>query len=426
MRPVRLVFALVLVTGCPKEEAPKGRPPGDVCAEMTKLPPNCSVVPEGGLPEGVTVASNCYDVGKQLFNCGLFDQAAVSLKRSTELKADPKTWHALGEAYFLQEKWQSAQDAFGQALKADPKKRDSWLRLGMARSMLKQFDEAHAAFEKALDLDPKSPEPLRQEALNYRQAGKYDEALKSLKAAEAMVDETGTSWLVQQEVQVLQLKMRRASKNKDEDSGITAAQGLAVALTRLSTLQPPSADLQRELADARLNGGDLAGAEAALLKAAELDPKDFVSPRIVAVLKERTGDDAGARSAALASLKVAASLKVPAKQALPYLVLGRLDLKADDKVSAGKNFAAALDALDGKDGEEVHQTAALAEKVGRLEKAEALLESLDTDPERSLSLDLWLDQARVSAALKHADKVKKACEKAHTLVGNAECPPPPK
>jgi Flp pilus assembly protein TadD len=217
--------------------------------------------------------------------------------------------------------------------------------------------------------------------------------------------------------------LRKLHKSHAADEVIGDAQGqLADALQREIALrknEKPAAliPLYRDLADARLAAGQLDGAENALQKSAELDPKDFVSSRLVGVLREKRGDAAGARQALLASLKV------EPKQAMPFIVLGRIDAAAGDLESAKKDFASALANEDGKDARETRQLAALAMKVGEVNKAEALYKTLDTDPDVSAQVGFWLERAAASQALHHSDEVKNACVKARALVESITCPP---
>ena len=226
----------------------------------------------------------------------------------------------------------------------------------------------------------------------------------------------------EQEVNIINLQLRKLQKDHASDEAVSEAQiQLGDALDRQLKLEAPSADaktqeaLYRALADARLGSGNFDDAEVALRKTAALDPKDFVSPRLVDDL-EKKGNVAGAREA------LQASLKVEPKQAMPFIVLGRLDAAVGDLDAAKKDFASALVNEDGKDATETRQLAALASKVGALDKAEALYISLDPDPDVAAQVGFWLDRAGASAALGHASEVKKACDKAHALVESITCP----
>ena len=410
-----VLLALVALTACKKE--PEPRPKGDVCADIAHLP-NCAALPEGAPEQGFSPAFNCYDVGRQQFNCGLFDVAALTLQKSIALQDDPKSEHALGEALFAQEKWSAAHDAFKKAVVLDPKKRDSWFRLGQSELPVGHFDAAHDAFSKAAELDPKRSDAYQLDAEALTSAGKLDEAIAALKKAEKINDPQNGQAVLQQEVQVLELKQRRSKKAHDQDGMVLASTDMAEALERAAERSPKDAEIQRQLAEALLNTGEMEQAEKALDQAAVLDPKDFVSPRLAAVLEEQRGASAEARAS------VQASLKVQPKQTVPYLVLGRLDLAAGNLPQAQDDFAQALTFLDGKDAVEILQLAQLAEKLGQGDKAEELYVTLETDPDQSAQLDFWLGEARLAQLNKHAERVKSACLKAKALVANAECPPP--
>lgn len=411
---VALLGALALAACTKKEEAPAGRPK-DVCAGVTAQL-DCAESPPDA--QGYDAARNCYDVGNQQFHCGLFADAAKSLAKSAELKPDARTFHALGDAWFLQESWQAAHDAYRKAVDLDGKKRDSWVRLSQVNLRLHQLADAHEAAKRALALDPNKPDALRADADAFSAEGEYDKAVDGLHKAAALGNEQVKRECAEQEVQILQLKIRKLRRAKAQEEAVADAEGqLADALDKLVAQSPPAASVLRELAEARLAAGQLQQAEDALDKAAKLDPKDFVSPRLVGFLREQRGDGAGARTA------LQASLQVQPKQAMPYIVLGRLDAASGDAAAAQKDFAQALANVDGKDPHETRQLAELALKVGDAAKAEALYQSLDDDPDLSLQVGFWLDQARVSEQLGHGEAVKKACKKANAIVESAACPP---
>jgi tetratricopeptide (TPR) repeat protein len=412
-------FSILASGGCNKP-APvvPGRPDGDVCAGLANLPP-CDKAPEGNVPQGIDLASNCYDVGQQQFNCGLFDAASVSLTRSANLKSDPRTWHALGESYLLQEKWSNAIEAYNHAIEADSKRRNTFLRLGMAYMMSKQYELAHQAYTKARALDPQKFDAIRGDVETWIDEGKYDQAAEELKAVDGQGDTANQIAVLDMERQVLELKYRQAKKSGAPDALTASAAALSDVLARMIKLKPQPPATYRELAEACLDAGDLEAAEFVFDQLTQLDPKDFVSPRMAGMLKEQHGDNAGAEKA------LTASITIQPKQSLAYLALGRVALAAKDHAKATQNFNLALQNEDGKDANEVVQLAQLASQLGSLDKAEGLYESLDEDPELSKKPELWLAQAQASASMKHDDKVKNACARAKSAGSNAPCPPPP-
>lgn len=422
MRNPALLIAFALPVGlcaC-KKPAPQGRPK-DVCADV-KAQVACAIKPED-TPPGFSAAANCYDIGNQQYHCGLFAAAEESLATSAKIKAEARTFHALGEAQLVQEKWDAAEKSYRRAVELEPGKRESWVRLAQAAAHLRHFDDAHAAAAKADALDPNRPDADRADADAYTAAGDYAKAVDVLHQAEKHGAPADVLASTEQEVQVLTLQIRKLKKDKATEVRLADAQAqLAEAIEREISLEKEAKpadliELYRNLADARLAAGQMHEAEDALEKSSQLDAKDFVSPRLVGILRERRGDAAGAREALLASLKV------QPKQAMPFIVLGRLDAAAGNLDAAKDDFSKALANEDGKDALETRQLAALALKVGALDKAEALYKTLDDDPLVSAQVGFWLERAHASEALHHADEVKKACERAHELVESIACPP---
>lgn len=422
MRLRSLLLAGLLLPACSKKPEltpvkPQGPGrPADVCAWAATVDLDCTRPPPDGSHSDP--AGNCYDVGNQLFHCGLFAQASRWLQKSAELKPDPHTFHALGDAYFLNEQWQQAHDAFQKAVELKPDKRESWVRLAQTDIRLESPADAHAAAARAKALDPNKPDAMRVDADAFSAEGDYDKALDELRKAEPLGNDQDKKNLAEQQVQIAQLKLRKVKRMKAQESVIADSEGLlAHALEFTTRVQPPSAQLYRDLADARLASGDLQAAEDALDQAAKLDPQDFISPRMVGFLREQRGDSAGARSA------LQASLQVRSKQAMPHIILGRLDLADGQSADAKSEFAKALDAADGRDPIETRQLAELAYRVGESDKALALYKTLDDDPDLSGRVGFWLDQARVAHALSNGDEVKAACKKANAIVESATCPP---
>jgi tetratricopeptide (TPR) repeat protein len=179
MRKLPLLFAFGLAA-CHKP-APAGRPK-DVCAEV-KAQVDCAAVPQNA-PPGFSAAANCYDVGNQQYHCGLFEAAEASFNKSALIKADARTFHALGESEFVQEKWLSARDAYRRAVELDPKKRESWVRLAQASVYAKQLADAHQAAARANALDPNRSDADRADADAFAAEGEFAKAVDVLHRAE--------------------------------------------------------------------------------------------------------------------------------------------------------------------------------------------------------------------------------------------------
>lgn len=78
-----------------------------------------------------------------------------------------KAWVLLGNDYFDSHQPQKAVDAYGEALKLDPKQPDILTDQGVMLRELKQFDKALANFRKAQTLDPKHLQSIFNEGVVY-------------------------------------------------------------------------------------------------------------------------------------------------------------------------------------------------------------------------------------------------------------------
>jgi tetratricopeptide (TPR) repeat protein len=415
MRLAPVLLAAFALAAC-KKAPPPGRP-ADLCADI-KAVADCSALPEGKAATDSTPAANCYWVGTQQLHCGLFAESSFSLERSAAFTPSARTFHSLGDAYYVQELWQQARGAYRKAVDLDPKKRESWVRLSQLAFRAHDLAAALEYADRTVALDAKRADGHCARADALGGLGRYAEGVKELELAAALSEGKNRTTCFEQEVELLQLQLRKLRRSKGADEAIgDASEALGDALERVISSGPAPAQQYRELADARLGAGDRPRAEAALQKAAELDAKDFVSPRLVGMLREQRGDVPGARAA------LARSLQVQDRQAMAHIVLGRLDAASGDLPSAQREFDVALGNEDAKDAHETRELAELAFKVGRGDKAEQLYRMLDDDPELSAQVGFWLDRARISSALHHKDEVASACRKAKALVETATCPP---
>lgn len=430
--PLLALAAAPLTLGACKPEAPTkappsgltpltnsggpGRPKGDFCKELEALP-NCALLPEGAPKESFDPAAVCLDVGNQLFHCGFFAQSEEAFTAGLAARRDARVLHALGDARFLQEKWEPAAKSYEEAVGLEAGRRASWLRLAQARMKLADFPGARAAVAKARALDATKGDVDVIDADLLVAEQKYGPATELLLAAAPRFAPAQRGPVLRSGIQNSDLWSRRAERNADQEGQLLAAQTREKLLLALIEIEPGVAESWRELALARSAAGALQPASEAFQKAAELDAKDFSSPRMAAWLEWKLG------RAESAGRLAERSLAIHEKQAFPHLVLAKVAVEAGDRARAGKEFDAALAVLDGKDVSEARLLAEVAVAIGQDQKAEALYATLLDDPQVATEVELFLEAARLGAKLKHTDLVKKACALVAKQTPSATCPP---
>jgi tetratricopeptide (TPR) repeat protein len=275
------------------------------------------------------------------------DQEAWSAFRGLAQQFPGSPWGALGMArvYLAWGTLDQAEAEFDRALALEP---DNWIgRLlrGQARERRERWEEARADYAAVLAADPQNPEAhLGLARLRRRQGdveGAWREASQALAAfpehyqalsllatlAAERGDRKTAAGLVQRaaavgprdyQARVAMARLQgdlgdtrgaiaqwRAALHIKEDAagwkGLAAvarqggdAEAEVQALSRLVLLEGARLDHWRRLAELRLLAGDGPGAEAALRKVLDRDPRDAASHRSLGRLLEKRGEAVGA------------------------------------------------------------------------------------------------------------------------------------
>ena len=98
---------------------------------------------------------------RALINCAFDYEALTSYKKAAKLLErahevlpdDPNICVWLGDNWYFQKKWKTAQQWYREALRLDEKSFQAWRGLGFALAQAKKWDDAVAALEKAASID---------------------------------------------------------------------------------------------------------------------------------------------------------------------------------------------------------------------------------------------------------------------------------
>lgn len=91
----------------------------------------------------------------------------------------PEIYYTLGNCYLLKEKYETAAEAFGKAVKADETHTYAWLNLAKSRYELERYKEAGHAFGRGYETaSEKNPEHLYFSAAAYLMAEDYLQSIK--------------------------------------------------------------------------------------------------------------------------------------------------------------------------------------------------------------------------------------------------------
>jgi tetratricopeptide (TPR) repeat protein len=86
-----------------------------------------------------------------------------------------------GQIFASQKSYNKAQDAYLQALAADPKFEKAYISLALIYSLKKEFPKAIVQLDTVLKLNPKAPLPHKIKGLIFRDQGKWSEAIEAFK-----------------------------------------------------------------------------------------------------------------------------------------------------------------------------------------------------------------------------------------------------
>jgi len=174
-----------------------------------------------------------------------------------------------------------ALSAFDQALGRSPGDPDAYLGRGLAHAATGLLPEAERDFRRAAELAPNDAEPMLALGDMLRDLGRFQEAIAIYRDALDREDADPASWLKLGNALVLTQQHHLAAASFRE------------ALERAPELAPA----HNGLGAALMQVGQTDDATAALTRAAELDSQDPNPLLNLALLRERSGDRQGARTA---------------------------------------------------------------------------------------------------------------------------------
>jgi len=190
-------------------------------------------------------------------------------------------WINLGRVLRRHGEHAEAFDAFDTAVGLQEGDPDAHLGRGLTLAARHRLDAAVADFRRAAELAPNDAEPLLALGDLQRDLGRTEEAVATYREALAREDADAASWLKLGNALVLHGEPASAARAFRE--AIDRAPGLAAAHNGLGA--------------ALMHAGRRAEAESALARAAELDAVDPNPLMNLALLRERAGDEPGARAA---------------------------------------------------------------------------------------------------------------------------------
>ncbi len=212
------------------------------------------------------------------------DPAAAerALRRAIDLDGrDADPWVNLGRVMRRAGEHAEALRAFDRAAELASGRSDAHLGRGLARAALGDVEGAARDFLRAAELAPNDAEPLLALGDLQRDLGRVEDAVATYREALGREDADAASWLKLGNALVLRGEARRA----------------AGAFREAIRRAPELAAAHNGLGAALMAAGDSAEAAAALAQAAALDGADPNPLMNLALLRERSGDRAGAREA---------------------------------------------------------------------------------------------------------------------------------
>ncbi|MFX0099300.1 MAG: tetratricopeptide repeat protein [Candidatus Hodarchaeota archaeon] len=120
-----------------------------------------------------------YLLGYEAYKEGELEDARVYLEKSLQiLQSNLLSWYLLGNLYFVEKKYDSAENAYKKGLKqCDASNLEILSNLGMTLMKTEKFDESEDFFMKALEIDKNNPFILNNLGLLYELREKFDDAL---------------------------------------------------------------------------------------------------------------------------------------------------------------------------------------------------------------------------------------------------------
>lgn len=401
-----LLLCLATLGACKKEKAGSG-----------EVPPELKSSPA----ETLEPTTPHYLEGQRLFMEGRFEEAVDRYRQGLLQLPSARLYHAMGDALYAQQKFRDASEAYREAVKLDPEKWFSWSRLGRSLIESGRPGEAAQAFRKAQALKPGDAAPIRDEAEALIWAKEYDRAIERIREAMAL-DPT-------QKARDFKLIGEIHLKHERYAEAIES-------LTQSAELHS-DAQILAEIAAAHLQLGQLEEALDFYERSAEADTsRDPVPWELVGALRQRLGDEAGAREAYELSL---ARQDRPS----PHVALGRMALAKNDRTAAKKSFDAAMNAAielsgdgrgaDGDESADLRDLARFAADLKETRIAVQLLELAAKEQEvlrearRPTDGMVFVELAGARAAAGDAAGARDACARAGVFLGAAaeklECPP---
>ena len=135
----------------------------------------------GRAPKTAAFWSN---LSEMLRRRGLLTRALTAAKQAVALDAaQEQGWSNLAAIEHERQNFADAEKAVRNALKLDMGNARNWNLLGNVLARLQRDDEAHAAYAEALRLRPQFTDAMVNDALCWRDAGAFNEALKRLNEA---------------------------------------------------------------------------------------------------------------------------------------------------------------------------------------------------------------------------------------------------
>jgi Flp pilus assembly protein TadD len=234
---------------------------------------------------GASVVRN--RLGVALIAVNRLDAAREELRESMRLSdASPDPWINMGRLERRAGDHRAAFEAFDGAIAISAGDPDAHLGRGLARAVLGELAEAERDFRRAAELAPNDAEPLLALGDLLRDLGQLEDATEVYREALSREDADAASWLKLGNVLVMDGQPQLAVRAFTEAIG--RAPGLAPAHNGLGA--------------ALMQVGRTDEAAEVLARAAELDLDDPNPLMNLALLRERSGDPEGARSAWRAAL----------------------------------------------------------------------------------------------------------------------------